>query len=202
MSTSLSKLPSLLQWLPRTSQTFVLSENFLVVEQEKVGQCKSGASAPKPKALFDHQRQICKCAVMQKGPAVSCTFFRTFHSHCIPEAKERLDVHFLVYGIPLWNKFKLSIKENLQHNLAFALVQADFYATRKSAVSSFPTYHILLQAFVVSPRIRRSQRWQDPLWSDIMNFTNSWNQNIPRGIIHLKTARFRKMFEATITCRS
>jgi hypothetical protein len=41
-------------------------------------------------------------------------------SHCLSEA------HFFVYSIPSWNKFivdvTLSIKENLKHNLAFALL--------------------------------------------------------------------------------
>jgi hypothetical protein len=42
--------------------------------------------------------------VMHEKPAVSCPFFWS-PSHCIPEAKEDLDIHFLVYIIPFWNKF-------------------------------------------------------------------------------------------------
>jgi hypothetical protein len=47
-------------------------------------------------------------------------------SHCILEAMEDFDVHFLVYSTPFWNNVivdkTLSIKENLKHNLAFALL--------------------------------------------------------------------------------
>jgi hypothetical protein len=72
-----------------------------------------------------------------------------FPSHCISEATEDLDVHFLAYSTAFCNKFiadeTLIIKEDLQHNLAFALVKAEFLFqqviwiyTRKPAMSSLP----------------------------------------------------------------
>jgi hypothetical protein len=71
---------------------------------------------------------------MQKKSALLCPFFRMFPSHCIPEAMENLDIYVFAYSTPFWNKFIadkiLSIKENLQHNLAFALVQVQFLFLR------------------------------------------------------------------------
>jgi hypothetical protein len=62
---------------------------------------------------------------VHKTPAVSCQFFRTSSSHCIPEVMEDFDVHLLVYSMPFWNKFIVDgivrIKENRKYNLALFL---------------------------------------------------------------------------------
>jgi hypothetical protein len=58
-----------------------------------------------------------------------------------PRGSGRLDMHIFVYSTPLWNKFilydNLNIKGNLEHILAFVLMQVAFYyATHKRAFSS------------------------------------------------------------------
>jgi hypothetical protein len=68
--------------------------------------------------------------IMQNKPALLFPIFQTFPSHWISEVTEDVDIHFLVYSTSLWNIFivneTLSIKESLQRNLAFALVQVDY----------------------------------------------------------------------------
>jgi hypothetical protein len=87
------------------------------------------------KEPFDHQRPMCRFVVVLKKRAVSRLFFGSFPSHCISEATEDLDVHFLAYSTAFCNKFiadeTLIIKGDLQHNLAFAFVQAEFLYARR-----------------------------------------------------------------------
>jgi hypothetical protein len=64
---------------------------------------------------------------VQKIPAISCPFFRTLPSECIPEAMEDFNVHLFLYSMPFHNKFigdkTLSIKGDLQHNLPSQYIQ-------------------------------------------------------------------------------
>jgi hypothetical protein len=63
---------------------------------------------------------------VEKKPDVLCPFFWTFSYHCIPGVTEHFDVHFIVYSMPIWNKFiveKTLNIEDLQLNLAFVIVQ-------------------------------------------------------------------------------
>jgi hypothetical protein len=86
------------------------------------------------KESFDHQQPMCRFVVLKK-PAVSRFFFGTYPSHCISEATEDLDVHFVAYSTAFCNKLiaddTLIIKGNLQHNLAFAFAQAEFLFPRR-----------------------------------------------------------------------
>lgn len=63
------------------------------------------ADAPKPsycacKVLFDHQRPVCRCIVVQKKRNVSVPRFPMFLFHCTPEATWYFDVHFFLYSTP------------------------------------------------------------------------------------------------------
>lgn len=78
--------------------------------------------------LFGHKWLMIRCIVMQKKQAVSFPFFCIFPPQCILEMMGDSNIHFLAYSMFFWNKFivnkTISITRNLQHNLAFALVEA------------------------------------------------------------------------------
>jgi hypothetical protein len=120
--------PVLLQWLPRLSRIVVFPEHFRVAETRKVRgtwRMLPDCHAVLGKVLFGHQRPMHSCVVVKEKPAVSCPFFWTFHSHCVPEKTEEFYAHF-----SLLNKWivheTLRIEVNLQLYLRFALFLAEF----------------------------------------------------------------------------
>jgi hypothetical protein len=46
------------------------------------------------------QQPVGRCVLVQKQPAVLCTFSQTLPSHYIPEAKEDFDANFYAYSMP------------------------------------------------------------------------------------------------------
>jgi hypothetical protein len=100
---------------------------------------------------------MCRCIVVQKKPAVSCQFFWMFPFHCSPNAVEDFDVHFFfIYNMPIWNKFivdeMLSVREDLQPNLVFALVQTNFCVQGNDCVFFVANFSCTSSIFIVSKR--------------------------------------------------
>jgi hypothetical protein len=64
---------------------------------------------------------------MQKKPAVSCSCFQTFPSHCISLMTEDFDLHFVLYHTHFWNKFIVNEIQSITH-LELSAVQIVIYA--------------------------------------------------------------------------